>query len=51
MLTQPGIPPHAEAGRQTRAKDAQMPFADDDGKTLGEVQYAYDIAQNWPAAE
>ncbi|WP_331743328.1 hypothetical protein [Kitasatospora sp. NBC_01300] len=30
---------------------AKSTFVDDDGKTLGEVEYAYDITPNWPAAE
>lgn len=29
---------------------AKSTFVDDDGKTLGEVEYAYDITPNWPAA-
>ncbi|MFF2548744.1 hypothetical protein ACFVUY_40155 [Kitasatospora sp. NPDC058063] len=50
------IPRHsweeAPSGMLSRGSyTAKSTFVDDDGKTLGEVEYAYDITPNWPAAE
>ncbi|MFD7595652.1 hypothetical protein ACFV6D_21750 [Kitasatospora sp. NPDC059812] len=42
----------APSGRLSRGNyTAKSTFVDDNGTTLGELEYAFDITENWPATE